>query len=204
MSFKKSNEHAARRLVRSAIRNSELTRGQKEVTVAVANLWFHHRTGHDKVVRAGQRKIAKTAKASIPTVYRTLCLLEAAGVLIAVKNPKGGSGPTHYKMDLNALMTFCGCDWVDDFLQGAFKYNLTKGTPQRPNPKPANDPVKPAQMPHLKEDNIRPETASKIQPDPHQKALPDPHQNDGRYISTYQASFLGQELSSSSREGAEQ
>ena len=193
MSFKQSNEQSVRRLVRDAIRNSELTRSQKDVTLAVTNLWFHHRTGYEKVVRAGQRKIAKRAKVTTQTVYRTLCRLEAAGILIAVKNPKGGSGPTHYKMDLHALMTFCGCDWVDEFLTGAFKYNLTKGTPQRPSPKPANTPDEPRHLSRLEEDNFGPEMVSKMPPDPRHDPRHfgpnDPRQNVGRYKRYVPSSF---------------
>ena len=119
--FRQSPEHQLRRFVRKAIRNSKMTRGQKEITTSIVNLWFHHRNGPEGIIRPGRKRLARQAGVTIVTVSRSLSMLKTAGVLTATKNPKGGVRPTHYIVNLNNLMALCGARWADEFLRGAYK-----------------------------------------------------------------------------------
>ena len=117
--FKDSQEAAFRRMVRDAVRKGPFTLGQKEITLALVNLWFHHRNGPDGFIHPGREKLARKTKLSIRLVADTLAMLRAAGVLHVVSHGKGGWGTsTRYKMNLVALLTLCGCNWVDQFLAG--------------------------------------------------------------------------------------
>jgi len=112
-----SAEFSFRRMVRAAIRRSEMTKSDRDVTLAMANLWFHHRNGPKKHIHPGRKKLAKSAGVSIKTVARCLAKLQAARIIIAIKYPRGeGQNPTQYTVDLAALLTYCGCDWLDDFM----------------------------------------------------------------------------------------
>jgi hypothetical protein len=116
MSFRDSNEAAFRRLVRAAIRKSEMTRGEQAVTLVLANLWFHHRNGPEGVIRPGRERIGRAAGVSIKTVTRTLAKLRSAGCLIAVSHDKGGRAATRYRLRLLPLLVLCGANlpsWVD-------------------------------------------------------------------------------------------
>ena len=55
-SFIDSNEAAFRRAVRDAIRKSALTKSEQAVTLALANLWFHHKAKGE--MHPGREKIA--------------------------------------------------------------------------------------------------------------------------------------------------
>lgn len=117
-SFKDSQEAAFRRLVRGAIRKSEMTKSERDVTLAFVNHWLHHRNGKKAFVHPGREQIAKKAKVTVKTVSRTLAMLRAAGVLVPLKHLNGGKGKaTEYRVNISALMVLCGCTWVDDFLR---------------------------------------------------------------------------------------
>ena len=119
--FKGSDEYQMRRFVRRAIAQSDLTRAEKEITIAIANLWFHHRNGPEKIIRPGRKRLARQTKVTIKTVSRTFRALKSAGAITAIRNPRGGVKPTHYTVNLPALMALCGAKWVDEFLSGAYK-----------------------------------------------------------------------------------
>lgn len=107
-----------RRLVRDAIRKGPFTKSQRDVTLAVLNHWFHHKA-KSQPIHPGREKLAAKAKVSIRTVATTLAMLRAAGVLTAVSNLKGGHDTaTKYRVNMPALLTLCGCDWLDDFIAG--------------------------------------------------------------------------------------
>ena len=76
MSFRHSNEAAFRRAVRAAIRQSALSKSEQAVTLALANLWFHHKPKGE--MHPGRAKIARRARVSIKTVTRTMAKLKAA------------------------------------------------------------------------------------------------------------------------------
>lgn len=118
-SFKDSQEYTLRRLVRGAVRKSLLTRAERDVTLALVNVWFHHRHGPKGYIHPGCQALAKKANVSSKTVSRTFGKLRAAGVLETLSNLKGGQATaTRYKINLAALMTLCGAVWIDAFLQG--------------------------------------------------------------------------------------
>lgn len=116
--FKDSQEAAIRRLVRDAIRKGPFTKGQRDVTLALVNHWFHHK-GTAKPIHPGREKLARKAKVSVRTVASSLSMLRAAGVLVVVSNLRGGHDTaTKYRVNTAALLTLCGCDWMDEFLSG--------------------------------------------------------------------------------------
>ena len=117
--FKNSAEAAFRKLVREVIRNSDMTKGEKAVTLAFVNLWFHHRNGPKGHIHPGREKLAKTAQVSVRTVASTLDLLRQAGVIVAIGRLHGeGQRPTQYKVRIGALFGFCGAD-VPEWIEGA-------------------------------------------------------------------------------------
>ena len=98
-------------MLRQAIADSGLTRGQKAVTTKIVDLWLHHRNGPKGYIHPGREKLAKTAKVSIRTVATTLAELRAAGVLKVVARPKGeGQRPTEYRLSTRKLLHLCGVD----------------------------------------------------------------------------------------------
>ena len=128
-SFKDSQEHAFRRLVRAAIRKGDFTKGERDVILALVDHWMHHKAKGP--IHPGRNKLAKRAGVSVRTVSSTLASLRAAGVLNPVSNLHGGFGTaTRYRVNIHALMTLCGCDWLDDFLQGCRGSNCTVAKPE--------------------------------------------------------------------------
>lgn len=112
--FRDSNEAAFRRLVRTAIRKSSLTKSEQAVTIAVANLWFHHKG--KGVMHPGRERIAKSARVSIKTVTRTLSKMKASGCIVAVSHESGGRAATRYRVRFVPLLMFCGAklpEWIE-------------------------------------------------------------------------------------------
>lgn len=114
--FKKSLEASWRRCLRSAVNQSQMTRGQKAVTIAVLNLWMHHR--NDKgYIYPGRRRLAKATGLTEKTVSRTLAMLRAADVLRVRARLRGeGQKPTEYTMATIPLLHFCGAKlpkWIE-------------------------------------------------------------------------------------------
>jgi hypothetical protein len=114
--FRKSVEASLRRYLRSAVRQSAMSRAQKDVTMGLLNLWLHHRHGRKGYIHPGRERLARNAKVSVRTVAGTLKALRDAGVLKVRKYGHGeGQNPTEYTMNTLALITFCGGDlpaWV--------------------------------------------------------------------------------------------
>jgi hypothetical protein len=109
--FHKSPHAAERRFFREAVKKSPLTRAQKDILAAVANLWLHHRNGPRGVIHPGREKLARITKTSVRTVASTLGMLRNAGVLTAVARPNGeGQRPTEYTMSLSAMCDLCGVE----------------------------------------------------------------------------------------------
>lgn len=107
--YKDSAEAAARKVVRDMIRKAGFSRSEREVILAVVNLWFYHKNGLKGYIHPGRKLLAKRADVSIRTVATTLGKLRDAGVLQAIANRKGeGQKPTHYTVDLIALFEACG------------------------------------------------------------------------------------------------
>lgn len=116
-SFKSTQESAFRNLIREVIRNSGMSKGEQSVTLAIVNLWFHHRNGPKGYIHPGREKLAKSAKVSIRTVASTLANLRDGNVLFVVGRPRGeGQKPTQYRVRLTEIFRFCGADlpeWMD-------------------------------------------------------------------------------------------
>lgn len=107
-----------RRLVRDAIRKGPFTKHERDVTLAFFNHWLHHRS-KSEIVHPGRQKLAKSAKTTEKTVSRTLGKLRAAWVIDPVSNLRGGHNTaTRYRVNLAALFTLCGFDWVDQLVRG--------------------------------------------------------------------------------------
>lgn len=115
MSFRDSREAIFRRIVRGAIRKSDLTKSEKAVTLALANIWFHHHAKGE--MHPGRAKIARREQVSIKTVTRTMAKLREAGCLVIVSHPNGGRTATRYRLRTLRLMEFCGVD-LPDVIEG--------------------------------------------------------------------------------------
>lgn len=112
--FRDSNEAAFRRLVREAIRKSTLTKSEKLVTLALADVWFYHKAKGE--MHPGRDKIARRTMVSVKTVTRTMALLKAAGCLTPISHEQGGRAATRYRLHPLRLMAFCGVkfpDWIE-------------------------------------------------------------------------------------------
>lgn len=121
--FKDSQEASFRRLVRAAIRKSDMSAGERAVTGVLTDLWFHHRHSQKGYIHPSREKIAKKVGVTVKTVSRALAMLRAAGIAVPLDGIKGGQGKaTRYHINIWALMSLCGCDWIDEFARG-FAYN---------------------------------------------------------------------------------
>jgi len=117
-SFKDSQEAAFRRVVRDCIKNGAFSKSERDVTMALVNVWFHHRNGPKGFIHPSREQIAKKTGVSVKAVSRTFALLRDLDVLRAVSSIKGGHGKaTQYTVDVWTLCAFCGADWVGKFLQ---------------------------------------------------------------------------------------
>lgn len=120
--FQSSVEGAWRRYLRSAVRLSAMTQGQKAVTVALLNLWLHHRNGPKGYIHPGRAKLAKASRMTEKTVSRTLALLRTAGVLCVRKRLRGeGQRPTEYTFRVIPMLELCGAEipeWNEGELVG--------------------------------------------------------------------------------------
>ena len=117
--FRDSQEAAFRKMVRDAIRKGPFTRAERDVTLAMVNHWFHHKSGQKPFIHPNRATIARKARVTEKTVSRAFGALRAASVLRAVSGTKGGqSVATKYHVNIWALMTLCGCGWLDDFMRG--------------------------------------------------------------------------------------
>ncbi len=103
--YRSSRDYAEKVLIRQIIRKSSLTRAQREITLAIVNLWFCHRNGQKGYIHPGREKIAKSTKASVKTVSRCMGILRDKGILQATQFLNGaGENPTHYKVDIYQLI----------------------------------------------------------------------------------------------------
>lgn len=128
--FRRSHEQAFRRLVRDAVRRGPFTKSERDVTLALVNLWLHHKGGPKPYVHPGRESLARKAGCTIKTVSRTLAKLRAAGIADVISNPRGGrDAATRYRLDVVALLAFCGCDWLDDFTR-ARGFHAARNVPQ--------------------------------------------------------------------------
>lgn len=130
--FKDSQEAAFRRIIRQAIRKGPFTKSHRDVTLAVFDHWFYHKSGPKSYIHPGRKRLAKKVKATEKTVSRCLGELRAAGILIPLGPLKGNRyQATEYQVDPMALLVFCGCDWVDYFRRNVPSRNFQMSHLQR-------------------------------------------------------------------------
>ena len=96
--------------MRDAVRKSKMTRVERDITIALVNLWFHHKAGPEGCIRPGREKIAKRVGCSVKSVTRCLSMLKASGSIRAIAYEKGGTKATRYKVSLYNLLILCGAD----------------------------------------------------------------------------------------------
>lgn len=107
--FSDSQEATFRRFVRGSVRNAPLSRAERDIVMALVNLWLEHRKKADGVIHPGRKRIARKAKVSIITVARCFAKLREKGALAVVSHGRGeGQKPTHYRVDYDNLMKVCG------------------------------------------------------------------------------------------------
>jgi DNA-binding transcriptional ArsR family regulator len=119
--FKDSKAFSFQKAIRADIRKSDMTRGEKDVTLAIVNLWFYHKSGPKGFIAPGRAALAKKASVTERTVSRALAMLRAAGVLEATSNLNGeGQKRTRYKVRMLPLMLLCGSD-IPEWIEGDLK-----------------------------------------------------------------------------------
>lgn len=90
--------------VRKIVRRAELTKSERDVLLALVNLWFYHRTKAHPEFHPGRKKIAKKSDVSLRTVDSAIVKFKALGVLLVVGYPKGGGRcATRFALDLDRL-----------------------------------------------------------------------------------------------------
>ena len=116
--FRESDEAHFRRIVRASIRKGPFTAGQRDITLALFDHWFHHKAKNGGIIHPGRERLAKKSGKTVITVARTLAMLRAAGVIFPVECDRGqGRKATRYKVNVIALFTLCGEGWVDFFVK---------------------------------------------------------------------------------------
>lgn len=117
--FRKSQEQATRNLIRQAVRSHRgFTKSERDVTLALINVWFHHKDGAEGYIHPGRRLLASRARVSQRTVTSLLARLRDAGVLVVLGHLNGGPHmATQYAVNEMALLDLCAGDWVKRFLR---------------------------------------------------------------------------------------
>jgi hypothetical protein len=106
--FKSSLEAAYRRRLRGAVRNSALTRAERDVLLAFLNHWLHHRHKAGGVVHPGRARLAKAARVSERSVIRALAYFRDQKIITAVAHLKGtGRQATEYALNVPVLEQVC-------------------------------------------------------------------------------------------------
>ena len=114
--FADSQEAQYRRFVRKCITShrSGLRKNERDMLLAIVNLWFHHRNSPKGHIHPGREKIAKRANVSVRTVATFLKVLRGAGVIVVVGRPNGeGKKPTCYTVNIDCLLEFCGVEFPE-------------------------------------------------------------------------------------------
>lgn len=93
-----------RRDARRRVGKLPLTKSQRDILMALVNLWFAHRYKSGSI-HPGRDLLAKKSKVkSVKTVSRALSLFCDKGWIEAVAYQKGGTGKaTHYRVKLEAI-----------------------------------------------------------------------------------------------------
>ena len=128
--WKDSMDAAIRRLVREAVRKGPFTKGQRDVVLAICNLWFHHKGG-EGFIHPGREKLAKRSGVSVRTVASTLALLRSCHAVSPVSNLRGGYGKsTRYVVDIWAVLKHCGVEIPEVISGHLVALNCTQAPPK--------------------------------------------------------------------------
>lgn len=116
--FRDSQEFALRKAVRDAVKGAAarhiFTKSERDITLVLVNMWFHHRNGPKGYIHPGRERIAKRANVSVWTVAKCLALLRETKALRVVGHARGeGQRPTQYLLDISALLDMCECGLPD-------------------------------------------------------------------------------------------
>lgn len=107
--FRKSQEQAYRRLVREFVRKGPFSKSERDVALAIVNLWFHWKA--KGAIRPTRETLAKKADVSVRTVAGTVAKLRDAQILVPLSGGNGGrSKATEYRLSEYRLLEFCGAD----------------------------------------------------------------------------------------------
>lgn len=129
--FRESQEFAFRRCVRDAIKKGGFTKGHRDVTLNIVNLWFYRKASSDDIIHPGRAKIAKRAGVTVKTVSRCMANLRDAGVLQVVSHPHGGwNSSTRYRVNLIALFRHCGCQFPEWIPGQLVEQNVPQAMPE--------------------------------------------------------------------------
>lgn len=111
----------ARQAVNKAFREGQFSRTERDVALAILNLWFHHRGAQMMgVIRPGRKYLAKHCGCCVRTVASVLKRLREANILLTIAYAKGGRRATQYRLDTHALMVWCGVKFPE-VANGALK-----------------------------------------------------------------------------------
>lgn len=106
--FQHGDEAKFRREVRAMIRRGPFSKAERDVVLAFANHWMHHRSTA-QTVHPGREKLAARAKVTIKTVTRCLALLRQFGAIEATAHLNGLHGnATEYCVNMVRLSLLCG------------------------------------------------------------------------------------------------
>lgn len=109
--FSKSREFTYRRLMRDYVRKGPFTKAERDVTLAILNVWLTHRNGPKTYIHPSRYALAKKAGVSVRTVASVLSILRTGGALVVISNTKGGRNTaTRYRIDDLCLLEMCGLD----------------------------------------------------------------------------------------------
>lgn len=111
----------AREAIDKAFKTGKVSRTERDLVRTVLNLWFHHRgEGQMGVIRPGRAYLARKNKCSVRTVASLLKRLRDEGLLLTIAYAKGGRRATQYRLDVHALMVWCGVKFPE-VVKGALK-----------------------------------------------------------------------------------
>jgi hypothetical protein len=110
--FRDSLTFDRQKKVRSAVKStSRLTKSQKTILLKMFSLWEYHkkkRWNGGGYINPGRVALAKEADCEVLTVSRALSLFRREGMIKATKHLKGYEYRTHYTVDPDAILAFCG------------------------------------------------------------------------------------------------
>ena len=98
--FGDCKESVYRKTMRKCVVMAEITKSERDVALALLDIWFQHRNGPNGCIYPSRETIANRARVSVKTVSRTLDMLRRIGALVVVSNTNGGRNrATQYRIN---------------------------------------------------------------------------------------------------------